>query len=70
MGFLLGASPHTQRSVNKLLSCLIHAFLSFLLHVPSYSALIPSLIAPVDFAKKRIASFRFASDNTLVYGSK
>ena len=47
-GFLLGASPHAQRSVNKLLACFIHAFLSFLLHVSSYSALIPSLIAPFD----------------------
>ena len=50
-GFLLGASPHAQRSVNKLLACLIHAFLSFLLHVSSYSALIPSLIAPFDMQK-------------------
>ena len=65
-GFLLGA-PTTQRSVNKLLACFIQAFLSFLLHVSSYSALIPSLIAPFD-VQKRIASFRFASDNTLVYG--
>ena len=45
-GFLLGVSPHARRSVNKLLACLIHAFLSFLLS--SYSVSIPSLIAPVD----------------------
>ena len=51
MGFLLGASPHAQRSVNKLLACLIHAFLSFLLHVSSYSALIPSLIVSFDVQK-------------------
>ena len=44
--------------------------MSFLLHVSSYSALYPSLIAIFDMQKKRIASFRFAIDNTLVSGSK
>ena len=55
-GFLLGASRYAQRiyyRVNKLL-----AYLNFnscvsviLLHVSSYSALIPSLIAPFDAQK-------------------
>ena len=37
--------------VNKWLACLIHAFLWFLLHVSSYSALNPLLIASFDMKK-------------------
>ena len=40
-----------RRKVNKLLACLIHAFLSFLLHVSSDSALYPLLIVSFDMQK-------------------
>ena len=39
-GFLPGVSSHAQRIVNKWLSCITHAFPSFLLHVSSIERLI------------------------------